>query len=113
MASGSTATPQTQLSNGIAIEYKAYVRKFFAQGGGTLFIVATCYYETGGFTISLQQTQPGHLNLLETPPSGIHTDMVTYEVASWTSNVNADSIPGHVTIADAHGSHRVAVKAWD
>jgi hypothetical protein len=112
MASGSTASPQGQLSNGIAIEYKAYVRKFFEQGGGTLFIMATCYYETAGFTISLQQIQPGHLNLVETPPTGIHTDMVSYYVADWTSNVNADNIPGHVTITDAHGAHRVAVKAW-
>jgi hypothetical protein len=112
MSSGATA-PTQQPSNGTAIEYKAYVRKFFNQGAGTLFVIASCYYITSGFTLNFVETAPGHLTLMETPPTGVILNIVTYYLANWTNNVNADQEPSHLTITDGHGTHRVPVKHWD
>jgi hypothetical protein len=112
MSTQPAAAPVRQLSNGNAIEYKAFVRKFFAVGEGTLFVIASCYYITSGFTIFFEENQPGDLSLMETPPTGIVLDLVTYYVASWTSNVDADHVPTHLTITDAHGAHRVHVTPW-
>ena len=63
--------------NGSAIEYKAFVRKFFDQGAGVIL------------------------------------NIVTYYLASWTNNVNADREPTHLTITDGHGAHRIPVNLWD
>jgi hypothetical protein len=104
--------PGKQLSQGLAIEYKAFVRKFFTPGAGTLFVIASCYYKTSGFTISLEKDASGQLSLMEVPPSGVVLDVVTYYSASWTNNLDPDTEPGHITIVDGSGSHKVHVKAW-
>lgn len=106
-----TSTPQ--LSQGNAIEYKAYVRKFFETGEGTLFVVASCYYDTSGFTIFFEQNSSGQLCLMQQPPTGVFLNLVTYYVASWTSNKNADANPNHLMIVDGYGEHHVHVRPWD
>jgi hypothetical protein len=51
-------------------------------------------------------------DLVEQPPTGIFRNMVTYYVTSWTTGIEADSVPSHVTVSDPFGQHRVHVKAW-
>ena len=63
MATPAVPTPTTQLSRGNAIEYKAYVRKFFETGAGTIFVVASCYYDTSGFTVFFEKNSAGQLML--------------------------------------------------
>jgi hypothetical protein len=104
--------PVKRLSQGLAIEYKAFVRKFFTPGAGTLFVIASCYYKTSGFTISLENDASGQLSLMEVPPSGVFLNLVTYYSASWTNNRDPDTEPSHITIVDGHGSHKVHVKPW-
>ena len=55
MSATAVSAPAAQLSQGEAIEYKAYVRKFFDTGDGTLFVLASCYYPIGGMTIFFQE----------------------------------------------------------
>lgn len=113
MSSPTTApTPNLALSRGAAIEYKAYTRRFQPNiDAAVLILVATCYYDTSGFTIAFQPTASGY-ELVEQPPSGIFLNLVTYYVASWTTGVEAATIPTHVTITDSFGEHRVHVKGW-
>ncbi|HZS54612.1 MAG TPA: hypothetical protein VFA65_09430 [Bryobacteraceae bacterium] len=111
--SSAQATPTAQLSQANAIEYKAYVRKFFDTGDGTLFVIASCYYDNGGMTIFFNETNPGQLSLMEQPPTGAFTNIVSAYVASWTSKFNADKNPPHLTITDGHGQHRVPVRSWN
>lgn len=107
-----TPIPALALSRGAAIEYKAYARPFQPNlDAAVLILVATCYYDTGGFTISFQPTASG-FELVEKPPAGIHTNIVTYYTTSWTNGVEAASVPTHVTITDSFGEHRVHVKRW-
>lgn len=113
MAAPSGNSPAKQLSQGLAIEYKAFLRKFFSSGAGTLFVIASCYYKTSGFTISLEKNDAGQLSLMETPPTGVFLNLVTYYTASWTNNEDPDTEPSHLSIVDGHGTHRVPVKHWD
>jgi hypothetical protein len=112
MSSPTTPTPSPALSHGKAIEYRAYVRQFFPNSdAAVLFLAATCYYDTAGFSISFEQT-PSGFNLVEHPPTGIVPQLVTYYSASWNSTQQESSPPKHVTITDALGQHRVHVKEW-
>ncbi len=113
MSTQPAPSPGKQPSNGNAIEYKAFVRKFFDRGAGTIFVIASCTYDISGFTIFFEETQPGQLTLMETPPTGIFTNLVTYYSASWTNNANAAQEPGHLMITDGQGTHRVHVKPWE
>ena len=111
MSEESTGNPQ--LSNGTAIEYKAYARKFGGESGAVLYLIATCAYPTGGYEIFFEaeyglQT----FKLMEIPP-GLAPQLVTYYVASWTSSQRLVDPPEQVTMVDAHGEHRVAVMPWD
>jgi hypothetical protein len=107
-----TPVSSPALSRGTAIEYKAYARHFQPNSdAGVLILVATCYYDTSGFTISFQSAATG-FDLVEQPPTGIFRNMVTYYVASWTTGIDADTVPSHVTVTDAFGQHRVHVKTW-
>ncbi len=113
MATSAVPTPTTQLSRGNAIEYKAYVRKFFEVGAGTIFVVASCYYDTSGFTVFFEKNSAGQLCLMEQPPTGVFLNLVTYYVASWTNNENADDNPNHLTIVDGYGEHHVHLRSWE
>jgi hypothetical protein len=115
MSTATTApTPNLSLSRGAAIEYKAYARRFQPNiDAAVLILMATCYYDTSGFAISFQKTADG-FELVEQPPTGIFTNLVTYYVASWTSGVEAvaTATTSHVTVTDSFGQHRVHVKDW-
>ena len=113
MSAPAVPTPAPQLSQGNAIEYKAFVRKFFDIGAGTLFVMASCYYDIGGMTIFFETDGSGQLSLMELPPSGEFTHLVTAYVTSWTNAFNPDTEPKHLTIVDGHGTHTVHVKPWD
>jgi hypothetical protein len=113
MSTSAVPTSPTQLSQGKAIEYKAYERRFFETGAGTLFVVASCYYITSGFTIFFEENSSGQLCLMEQPPTGVFLNMVTYYVASWTNNRNADTNQDHLTIVDGYGEHHIRVRSWE
>jgi hypothetical protein len=108
----SSPTPSTPtLSHGSDLEYRAFSRRFFPnQEAGVLLLTATCFYGSPGFSISFQKTASG-FNLVETVPTGIEPQLVTYYSASWSSS-QQEGITKHVTITDAAGSHRVPVKEW-
>jgi hypothetical protein len=113
MASPTTA-PSTKLalSRGTGIEYKAYARRFQPNlNASVLILVATCFYDTSGFTISFQPTASGY-ELIEQPPTGVFRNLVTYYVSSWTTGIETTATPAHVTISDSFGQHRVHVKEW-
>jgi hypothetical protein len=115
MSAAATATaPAPVLSNGVDIEYKAFGRSFFEDGTvGVLYLMATCYYPTNGFTIFFEEDS-GKFKLMERPPTGIFLNLVTYYVATWPANSVSDqsALPTHVTILDAYGEHRVCVEPW-
>ena len=113
MATPNTApSPNLALSRGAGIEYKAYARRFQPNSDASVLILtATCYYETSGVSISFQPSASGY-ELVEQPPTGIFRNMVTYYVTSWTTGIEADSVPTHVTVTDSFGQHRVHVKPW-
>lgn len=108
------ASAGKQLSQGTAIEYKAFKRSFYAGEDGVLYLIATCSYGTPKFTLFFEEA-PGknHFNLMEIPPEGIVPQIVTYYVASWTNGVSAAIKQlKDVTITDAHGEHTVNVQSW-
>lgn len=117
------STPQTTpaapaLSQGLEIEYKALARSFFqTEKAGVLYLIATCYYKTSGFTLFFEQDQAsGKFKLMEQPPTGVFLNLATYYVASWPPtgvSAETDVLPTHVTITDAYGDHRVHVKSWN
>jgi hypothetical protein len=105
--------PKPELSHGAAIEYKAFARSFHPGGAQVLYLFASCYYGTPGFTIFFQpQTGLAQFELMETAPQGIEPQLVTYYVADWTSAQPLAAPPTHVKIRDAHGNHEVPVKPW-
>jgi hypothetical protein len=115
-ATPTPATPQLELSHGAAIEYKAYARSFFQNDpAGVLYLMATCYYPTNGFTISFEPDGTDRFKLVEQPPTGVFLNLVTYVVATHpATGISAQSaVPKHVTIVDAQGEHRVHVRPWD
>ena len=112
MSASAVSASSAQLSQANAIEYKAYVRKFFDTGDGTLFVFASGYYDNGGMTIFFEENN-GQLSLMEQPPTGAFTHLVTCSVASWTSAYNADQNPAKLTIVDGRGEHSVHVHRWD
>jgi len=107
-------TPKPPLSTGKALEYKAYCRAFQPnESAAVLYVVATCFYGTPGFTIFFNEVAgPTHLELLERHPIDIVPQLVTYYVASFTSGQPLANPPGHITVTDAHGDHRVEVHHW-
>jgi hypothetical protein len=113
MSSPTTApSPNLSLSRGAAIEYKAFARRFQPTlDASVLVLVATCYYDTSGFSILLQPTASGY-QLVEQPPTGIVLNLVTYYATSWTTGIEEDVTPTHVTITDSFGDHKVHVKEW-
>jgi hypothetical protein len=113
MSSTTTSpTPAPALSHGNAIEYRAYTRRFFPKiDAEVLFLAATCYYDSAGFSIAFQAT-PSGFELIEHPPTGIVPQLVTYYSASWNSSQQEEKPPKNVTITDAFGSHVVKVKKW-
>jgi hypothetical protein len=116
MSSATTApTPilAPDLSHGVAIEYRAYTRKFYPnQDGAVLFLAATCNYGSSGRSIFFQSTGANTFTLMENRPSGVVSEIVTYYSASWNSSQQEFPPPSHVTITDAFGDHHVHVKAW-
>jgi hypothetical protein len=108
-------SPQSQLSHGLQIEYKAFGRSFSQDNpAAVLYLLATCFYSTTGLTIFFEQDS-GQFKLMEQPPTGVFLNLVTYYAASWpTQGVSAesDTLPTHVTIVDAQGEHRVHVRPW-
>jgi hypothetical protein len=115
-----SATPSgpastTGLSHGLAIEYKAFARTFSKDDpAGVLFLLASCYYPTNGFTIFFQENA-GKYQLMEQPPTGVFLNLVTYYAACWPANgvsFESDDLPRHVTIVDAQGEHSVEVRHW-
>jgi hypothetical protein len=114
MSSPTTPAPTLApgLSHGNAIEYRAFARQFFPNSSAAvLFLTATCYYGSAGFSISFQPTASG-FELIEHPPTGIVSELVTYYSASWNSGQQETTPPKHVTVTDAFGQHRVHVQEW-
>lgn len=109
------SAPITQPSRGIALEYKAFVRSFMkGDSAGVLFLLASCYYPTTGFTIFFQENA-GKYQLMEQPPTGIVMNLYTYCAACWPTkgvSFESDNVPEHVTIVDAQGEHLVEVRRW-
>jgi hypothetical protein len=105
--------PAPSLSHGAAIEYKAFSRAFHKNSGHVLYLVATCSYGTPGFGLFFQ-AEPGlaQFELMETAPTGIEPQLVTYYIASWTNAQPLSQPPTHVKIKDAQGEHLVTVKPW-
>jgi hypothetical protein len=100
------------LSNGAGIEYKAFARTY-KDGGAVLSLIATCSYPTSGYAIYFAGVSGiNEFDLLETPPSGIVMELVTYYIGSWTNGQRLLQPPTHVTITDASGTHRVKVEPW-
>jgi len=90
MSSTSTGSPSgSGLSHGLAIEYKAFARRFFQdQAAAVPYLMATYYYPTSGFTIFFEEDS-GKYKLMEHPPVGVFMNLVTYCAASWpTSGVS-------------------------
>jgi hypothetical protein len=116
MSETSAGTPsEPGLSRGLAIEYTAFARSFFQdETAGVLYLMATCYYRTSGFTIFFEEDS-GKFKLREKPPTGVFLNLVTYYVAGWPTlgvSAQADTLPTYVTIVDAQGKHLVDVKPW-
>jgi hypothetical protein len=107
--------PTGALSHGIAIEYQAFARSFSkGDSAGVLFLLASCYYPTSGFTIFFEENA-GKYQLMEQPPTGVFLNLVTYYAACWPAqgvSFEADDPPKHVTIVDAQGEHVVKVRHW-
>ncbi|MGH9434798.1 MAG: hypothetical protein ACRD06_02225 [Terriglobia bacterium] len=104
----------TALSHGLEIEYKAFARSFAEGTDGVLYLMATCYYPTSGFTIFFQEDS-GKFQLMEQPPTGVFMNLATYYVASSPpAGVSGErELPTEVTIVDAQGEHRVHVRPWN
>jgi hypothetical protein len=107
--------PTATLSHGIAIEYQAFARSFSkGDSAGVLFLLASCYYPTSGFTIFFEENA-GKYQLMEQPPTGVFLNLVTYYAACWPKqgvSFEADNLPKQVTIVDAQGEHVVKVRHW-
>ena len=104
-----SATPI--LCHGNDIGYKAFARRLTPTADiAVLILIANCYFDNSGYTISIQSTANG-FELLEQPPSGIFHDLVSYCMATWTSPGLID-VPAHVMITDAFGTHKVHVENW-
>ena len=103
----------TGLSHGIDIEYKAFARHFGQSKVAVLYLVATCYYKTSGFTILFEEDS-GKFKLMEQPPTGVFRNLVTYYVASWPQDgMSGERVPPtQLTMVDSHGEHRVPVRPW-
>ncbi len=114
MSTAPATLPAPRLSHGLEIEYKAFARPFFEGGDGVLYLMATCYYPTSGFTIFFEENS-GKYQLMEQPPSGVFMNLVTYYVASWppAGISERNELPTEVTIVDAQGEHRVHVRPWN
>jgi hypothetical protein len=111
----SGSAPTATLSHGADIKYKAFVRSFSkGDSAGVLFLLASCYYATSGFTIFFQENG-GKYQLMEQPPTGVFLNLVTYYAACWPAqgvSFEADNLPHQVTIVDAEGEHVVEVHHW-
>jgi hypothetical protein len=114
MSTAPATLPVPRLSEGLEIEYKAFARSFSQGTDGVLYLMATCYYPTSGFTIFFQEDS-GKFQLMEQPPTGVFMNLVTYYVASWppTGVSERRELPTHITIVDAQGEHRVHVRPWN
>jgi hypothetical protein len=114
-APASGAAPTTALSHGIDIKYHAFARSFSkGDRAGVLFLLASCYYPTNGFTIFFEENA-GKYQLMEQPPTGVFLNLVTYYAACWPPqgvSFEADNVPKQVTIVDAQGEHVVEVRHW-
>jgi hypothetical protein len=100
-------TPKPPLSTGQAIEYKAYARAFQPnQSAAVLYVIATCFYNTPGFTIFFnEKAGPTHLELLEKHPIDIIPQLVTYYIADFTSGQPLANPPRHITITEVTHWH--------
>ena len=88
----SGSAPAAALSHGFAIEYKAFARAFSkGDNAGVLFLLASCYYPTSGFTIFFEELA-GKYQLMEQPPTGVFMNLVTHYAACWpTQGVSFES----------------------
>ncbi len=113
-ATPAVAPPAPGLSHGLEIEYKAFARPFLEGTDAVLYLIATCYYETNGFTIFFEAEDSGKFRPLEQPPTGVFLNLHTYYIASWPTNGVSYEQPvrTHVTVVDAYGEHRVHVRPW-
>ncbi len=109
-APATAPTPAPVLCQGNQIEYKAFARHYAAgQQVATLVLLATCNFNSSGYSIAFQPTATG-FQLMEQPPGGIVHFIVSYCSTSWTSFL--EQVPSHVTVVDAAGEHKVHVKPW-
>ena len=107
----SAPSPNPALCRGTGIEYQAYQRRFQPDvDASVLILIATCCYNPR-ITVSFRPTDSGY-ELVEQPPAGVFRNMVSYYVASWTTGLESDATPAHVTISDSYGQHLIDVKEW-
>jgi hypothetical protein len=111
------ASTATKLATGQEIEYKAFIRTFDRaheepRTEGVLFLFASCFYDSSGWTISVEEETPDRLNLVEQPPTGIVRRLVTYYTAACTSGIKLSDAPIQITVTDASGNHQVPVRRW-
>jgi hypothetical protein len=114
-ATSASPAPAPILSDAAGLEYKAFKRTFYQDSeDGVLCLLATCSFPTPGFAIFFQAAGVGSFKLMQTNPTGIEPQLVSYGLASWpASDVSALSdVPSHVTVEDAQGQHRVRVEHW-
>jgi len=109
-----TTPAPSSLSRGLGIEYKAFARPFTGGTDGVLYLMASCYYPTSGFTIFFEEDS-GNFKLMEQPPTGVFMNLVTYYSASWPpkGTPGETAMPTHVTITDSYGDHKVHVRKWE
>lgn len=70
-APATAPTPAPVLCQGNQIEYKAFARHYAAgQQVATLVLLATCNFNSSGYSIAFQPTATG-FQLMEQPPGGI------------------------------------------
>lgn len=115
MSVESTNVKGVQPATGSAIEYKAYARSFKPEPGSdkVLYLIATCFYPTGGYEIFFEAgAEPDTFTLMEKAP-GISNQLMTYYIASWTNGQRRSDKPSQITVMDAHGMHKVAVVLWE
>jgi hypothetical protein len=108
MANEPTHQENSELCHGQAISYNAFLRRLNPKSGaGIILLMASCYYGNTGWEIFFEGN-----SLMQTPPSGIFEQHVTFFAASRTSLLELSEPPTVINITDAFGSHDIPVGDW-
>jgi hypothetical protein len=111
-AVAAAAEPGTvQPSFGLAIDYKVFSRPYDDASAPVLFLLASCYYMTGGWQIYFEGAGDAGWVLLEKVPDLVNF-LITYYDASFTTAFGLVFPPQTAAIRDGWGTHRVAITPW-